>query len=65
MPATSTVNRGATPERQMTMFGAIAIWIGLELAIGGLAVGAVSHYLAPAEAQGVIAVEEVSSPQQG
>lgn len=57
----------ATPERRMTVFGAIAIWIGLELAVGAFAVGAVWNYLdpfgAPVEAgQGIIATEEPSSP---
>ena len=67
MTATRLASPARASERRMTMFGAIASRIGLELAVGAFAVGSVWNYLdpfgAPVEAgQGIIATEEPSSP---
>jgi hypothetical protein len=62
MPDTRLASRAASPERRMTMLGAAAVWIGLELAVGGLAIGAASRHLFPAQAQGVTAAGEAAPP---
>lgn len=65
MPDTRLASRAASPECRTTMLGAAVVWIGLELAVGGLAIGAASRYLFPAQDQGVTAAGEASPPWRG